>query len=57
MEGAQTTIFCAVDESLDKTSGKYYKLVREQAPNKLALDNDLCRRVYDVTLRAIKDYV
>ncbi len=57
LEGAQTSIYCAVDESLETSSGKYYEHLTEHAPNKMALDSDLCRRTYDATLKALQEYV
>ena len=55
-QGAQTTIFCAVDESISSESGKYYDNCRVKAPNKLGMDIDLARRLWDTTLEAVRDY-
>ena len=55
-QGAQTTIFCAVDESVSSESGKYYDNCKVKTPNKLALDNDLARRLWTATLEAVGDY-
>ena len=44
-QGAQTTIFCAVDESVASESGKYYDNCKMKEPNKLVLDTDLARRL------------
>ncbi len=56
-QGAQTTIHCAVDPGLVNRSGKYYDNCKEKEPNKLALDNDLCNRVWNVTLDAVSDFI
>ncbi len=55
-EGSQTSIFCAVDESVSTSTGKYYDNCREKRPNKLALDSDLARRVFDLTLKSLGEY-
>ena len=31
--GAQTTLFCALDKSLENVTGKYYSDCKEQQPN------------------------
>ncbi len=56
VEGAQTTLYCALEESLATSTGKYYEHLKEHVPPKLMLDGDLCRRVYDVTYEAVKEY-
>ena len=55
-QGAQTTIFCAVDESVSKSSGKYYENCQERKTSKLAMDNDLARRVWDLTLKSLSEF-
>jgi len=40
LQGAQTTIYCAVDESVGKVSGKYYKDCAEVSPYPQA-ENDV----------------
>ena len=47
--GAQPTIYCAVEESLENVTGKFYNNCHEAVPNKLALDEDLARRLWDKT--------
>ena len=56
VQGAQTTIFCAVDESVASESGKYYDNCKVKEPNKLAVDADLARRLWNVTLELVEDY-
>ncbi len=55
--GAQTSIYLAVDEAVANTSGAYFDNCKEKKMNKWALDNDLCRRVWDTTVEAIKQYI
>ena len=54
-QGAQTTLHCALDESLNTVSGKYYDNCKEKRPNKLAEDSDLARRVWDLTLQLVRE--
>ncbi|KAI1904495.1 hypothetical protein AGOR_G00006240 [Albula goreensis] len=48
-EGAQTTIFCAVDESLENTSGLYYSdcAPKEAAPQ--ARDDAVAKKLWEVS--------
>ena len=55
-EGAQTSIYCALEDNITKDSGKYFDNCRVKEPNKLALDDDLYEKVWDVTLESVKDY-
>ncbi|XP_045135874.1 retinol dehydrogenase 11-like isoform X1 [Portunus trituberculatus] len=47
--GAQTTIYCAVEESLATQTGKYYSDCAEKQPHQLALCDDDARRLWDVS--------
>ena len=49
-EGAQTTIYCAVEESLEGVSGKYFDNCREKEPSKHALDEELAKKLWDVSM-------
>ena len=55
-EGAQTTLYCALEDDISKDSGKYFDNCRVKTPNKMALDDELCERVWDVTMEAVQDY-
>lgn len=50
-QGAQTSIYCAVDESLDGVSGKYYSDCAEASMSKMALDDDLARKLWEVSVK------
>ena len=56
MEGAQTTLHCVLEDDISKDSGKYFDNCRVKTPNKMALDDELCERVWDVTMEAVQDY-
>ncbi|KAJ8417353.1 hypothetical protein AAFF_G00285800 [Aldrovandia affinis] len=52
-EGAQTTIYCAVDESLEKTSSLYYSdcAPKEAAPQ--ARDDATAKRLWDLSVSMV----
>ena len=54
MEGAQTTIYCAVDEAVEGVSGKYFKDCKVTAPNtKAAVDDDMAERLWKVSAELV----
>jgi NAD(P)-dependent dehydrogenase (short-subunit alcohol dehydrogenase family) len=48
-EGAQTTIFAAVDESLDTVSGKYFSDCRLKTPTALVTDDAVAKKLWEVS--------
>ena len=48
-EGAQTSIYCAVEESIAKDSGKYYSDCAEREPQPLAKDTDLAKKLWEIS--------
>ncbi|CAG2194333.1 RDH12 [Mytilus edulis] len=48
-EGAQTTIYCAVDEKLTSESGKYYSDCAEKTPSKEALDDEISNKLWTLS--------
>ncbi|GFW11888.1 retinol dehydrogenase 11 [Trichonephila clavipes] len=46
-KGAQTTIYCAVEESLSEESGLYYCGCTAVQPSSRARDDDVARRLWD----------
>lgn len=48
-EGAQTTIYCAVDESLANSSGLYYSDCAPKTPAPQALDDAAAKRLWDLS--------
>lgn len=57
VEGAQTTIYLAVDESLNNTSGKYYSDCKEKKPTARALNDDDAARLWKWSEEAIKSKI
>ncbi|XP_022096249.1 retinol dehydrogenase 13-like [Acanthaster planci] len=50
--GAQTTLHCALDDSIPDLSGSYFDNCQETPPSALALDDDLARRLWEVSCKA-----
>ena len=54
-EGAQTSIFCAVDESLDGVTGKYYADCQEaKFLNPQAEDEDLAKKLWEKSAELVQ---
>ena len=54
-EGAQTTIYCAVDEAVEGVSGKYFKDCKVVAPiTEAAVDDDMAERLWKVSAELVK---
>ncbi|XP_076105898.1 retinol dehydrogenase 12-like [Mytilus galloprovincialis] len=49
--GAQTTIFAAVDESLNSVTGKHFGHCRLAWENKLAQDDKACEQLWDYSMK------
>lgn len=50
-QGAQTSIFCAVDESLEKETGKYYDDCAEKTPADPAYDEAMAKKLWELSER------
>jgi retinol dehydrogenase-12 len=48
-DGAKTTIFLATNDSVAKTSGKYFDSCREKKPTREARDDDAAKRLWEVS--------
>jgi len=53
-EGAQTSIYCSVDESLAGQSGRYYADCAEKDPQPLAKDEALAERLWEISAAAVE---
>ncbi|XP_033733806.1 retinol dehydrogenase 12-like [Pecten maximus] len=49
VQGAQTTLHCALDERLDNVSGKYFSDCVEKQPSKAALNVDDAKRLWELS--------
>ncbi|XP_072027799.1 uncharacterized protein [Amphiura filiformis] len=50
--GAQTTIYCALEESITHFSGRYFDNCRVSKESKLACDDGLAKKLWDVSCQA-----
>lgn len=52
-EGAQTNIFCAVDESVENQTGLYYSDCAVNTPSKIAQDKELASKLWDLSEKLV----
>ncbi|XP_038059959.1 retinol dehydrogenase 12-like isoform X2 [Patiria miniata] len=50
--GAQTTLHCALDESVSQLPGRYFANCAAVQPSELARDDEMARRLWDVSCQA-----
>ena len=49
LQGAQTTIHCAVQEDIEKDSGRYFSDCALKEPNKLSYDEGLAKKLWELS--------
>ncbi len=52
-QGSQTSLYCAVAKEVEGQSGAYYDDCRVKKPNKIALDNEACRKLWDYSMKTL----
>ncbi|XP_052064912.1 retinol dehydrogenase 14-like [Mytilus californianus] len=52
-QGTSTIIYCAVDESLTKESGNYYRECSETIPGKQALDDGVSKKLWELSEKMV----
>ena len=52
-EGAQTTIYCATEETIAEDSGKYYSDCKEATPSAQALDKKMAEDLWNLSEKAV----
>ncbi|XP_048772945.2 retinol dehydrogenase 12-like [Ostrea edulis] len=52
-EGAQTSIYCAVDESIENVTGKYFSDCAIKEESKAAQDDEAAKRLWDVSVKMV----
>jgi len=53
--GAQTSIYCAVDQSLDAETGKYYADCAKTNPASFAMDDKEAKKLWEVSKKIVGD--
>ncbi|XP_070842549.1 retinol dehydrogenase 11-like [Chaetodon trifascialis] len=53
VQGAQTTIYCAVEPSLEKESGRYYSDCASACCSAAAKDDDLARKLWELSCQLL----
>ncbi|RUS14165.1 retinol dehydrogenase 12-like protein [Endogone sp. FLAS-F59071] len=53
-EGAQTSIYVAVSEEAGKVTGKYWDSCKQSKPTRLGLDKELQKRLWEVSVEAVR---
>lgn len=56
-QGAQTTVYCAVDETLDLKSGLYYSDCAEKMPTSLARNDLAAKKLWDISMDLVQPYL
>lgn len=52
-QGAQTTIYCALDEGVAKDNGMYYADCALKAPHSRANDVEMAKKLWDVSWKLV----
>lgn len=56
-EGAQTTIYCALEPTLENISGKYFDNCQEKRTTNLAMDLSLAKKLWDISEKMTANYL
>ncbi|XP_015791662.1 retinol dehydrogenase 11-like [Tetranychus urticae] len=56
-EGAQTTIYCALEPSLNNVTGKYFDNCQERGTSSLASDLGLAKKLWDISMKMTESYL
>jgi retinol dehydrogenase 12 len=54
LQGAQTSLYCALEDQAKLVPGAYYADCKVAKENKLALDDSLCQRLWNVSVELVK---
>jgi len=52
-EGAQTTVYCAVDENIPKLSGRYFSDCKPATTSKLASDSNAAEKLWNLSTKMV----
>ena len=53
IQGAQTTIYCAVSEEMEGVTGQFVVDCKIKKPNPQALDNEIAERLWEVSTELV----
>ena len=53
LQGAQTTIYCAVSEEMEGVTGQFVVDCKIKKPNPQALDDEICERLWKVSTKLV----
>lgn len=53
LQGAQTTIYCAVSEEMEGVTGKFVVDCKIKKPNAQALDDEICEKLWKVSAELV----
>ena len=53
IQGAQTTIYCAVSEEMEGVTGKFVVDCKIKKPNPEALDDEKCERLWKISTELV----
>ena len=53
LQGAQTTIYCCVEDSIEKDSGKYYSDCKEKTPARAARSDEDAKRLWEISEKMV----
>jgi retinol dehydrogenase 12 len=53
IEGAQTTIYCCVDDSIPSLSGKYFSDCKVKEPSKEAQDENEASKLWNLSVKLV----
>ncbi|TRY76249.1 hypothetical protein TCAL_07994 [Tigriopus californicus] len=56
VHGAQTTLYCSLEESLKDVTGKYYSDCKEFTPTKYAMDNEHAQELWELSEQLTKTH-
>ncbi len=52
-EGAQTTLYCCLDEKIAEHSGRYYSDCKEKQASRNARDDEAAKKLWEVSLKMV----
>jgi hypothetical protein len=54
IQGAQTTVYCAVAREVEGQNGAYFDTCRLKKPSRKALNDEDCRELWEYSMKMLK---